>query len=223
MNTTMIKKIIWKELSLAAPLIVIFCVCCIVSIFISIAGGETAFYVGSVLLACTLIVSGVVAVFAMVAERKQQLFLSTLSLPIKYKDYVIAKLFSTLIFCSIPLLVGWLLSIFIIIATDALPNGMFVIVTIFAMEMMASYCVLLALVLTKPTDIAMGFSIGAHNILFNFFIFAMVRSGVIREIANSTAITWNSAAQTILLLEVIVAVAAIVVVFFAQSNKKDFV
>ena len=224
MSTLMISKLIWKDLKLTGPLIVIFCVCGIASVFIAIAGGDIPFYVGSVLLACTLIISGVVAITVMVVgERKQSIFISTLSLPITYKDYVIAKLSSTLIFCVIPLLITWLLSAIFIFVSDKLPNGTFVLLTIFAMEMLASYCVLVAVVLTKPTDLVMGFAIGTHNIFINFFFFAMIRSEAIRETAKNSIVVWNTAAQIIVLVEILVAVAAIVFVFLAQSNKKDFV
>ena len=185
-------------------------------------GGEAAFFSGTVLLVTVLIALGVHLVMATVVnEHTAQTLPFVMSLPISPREYTAAKILANLLI----FLVTWgALSIgtgAVILGRATVPDGFLPFAAVILGEILASYCLLLAVALVTESQ---GWAIGVivtTNFLFNAFLFWVAHMPSVAATMGTDVIVWTDALVLLLVAELAAIVFLLVFTFWARARKKD--
>ncbi len=186
-------------------------------------GGQTGFFIGSILLLVALMSVGMQLVFTTVIyERKEQTLPFIMSLPITSAEYATAK-----ILANVTIFLGaWMalaaMMILVILGRDVLPNGLIPFAVVILLELFVAYAMILAVALMTESE---GWTIVAlvvSNVFLNFFMYKVSRIPAIAAVMNGTDTVWPRVAVGLLAGELGVIVLLVVVTYAVQVRKKDF-
>lgn len=186
-------------------------------------GGQTGFFIGSILLLVALMSVGMQLVFTTVIyERKEQTLPFIMSLPITSAEYATAK-----ILANVTIFLGaWIalaaMMILVILGRDALPNGLIPFAVVILMELFMGYAVILAVALITESEGWTIFALVISNIFLNFFMYKVSHIPAITAVMNGPDTAWPRAAVGLLAGEIGVIVLLIVATYAVQVRKKDF-
>ena len=223
MNQTIVRQLIMKDWYFQRYIIAGGLLLGFLSLALIKFGGNTGYYMGSILLITAVIGMGVALIIeTTLQERKLQTLPFIMSLPVSPWQYAKAKITANLVIFSLPwamLVAGAML---VILGRDSMPNGMLPFVILVLCELYACHCLILA---TAMISEAMGWTIGVMiccNLLLQLFLFKVSKLDGIGPFIEGSTPVWSPTFYTILAIEIAVALAAIGFALFMQSKKKDF-
>jgi hypothetical protein len=219
----MIKKLIAIDLYFnRLELIALTCLG-FMSIALLSAESESLFYVGLVLLISSIVIVGALLIFrTVIYERKNKTLVFTLSLPMSYMNYTVAKLAANL---SAFVLV-WMLLVAGVIGTilfrEHLPNGLIPYFSIVLLELLIGYIAVLATALISESEAWTITVMSITNVGVSLFMFWAGSISGIKEHIEGPVAVWNSSAVTMLGGELIIGCLIIGATLYIQSRKTDF-
>ena len=223
MNQLMIKRLILKDWQFNISTIVLYISIGVVALTMVSLGGQTVFYMGSVLFIAVLMGLGIhLAIATVMSERNDQTLAFIMSLPVTIMDFTIAKILANLLVFLVPWLSLTIASVFIITGREALPNGMIPFVIVVVSELFVAYCLVLAVALITESD---GWTIGAIvicNLFFNYFLYFFSHLELVEANMNGAEPVWSLPIWSTLAILAICFVMIMVMTFFFQGRKKDF-
>jgi len=182
------------------------------------------FYAGVTIMLSVIIVAGVHMVMGTVTgERNDQILPFIMSLPLTFKQYTLAKVYSNLgVFLAFwVIILGGLMTV--ILTQPQIPDGLVVYGVILLLEMLAVFCLVLAVGLISESQSWTIVVISISNIGLSVFMFWVASFAGIKSHMNTEQVVWNQTAITFITAEVAVIVALLVITFLVQSRKKDFI
>jgi ABC-type transport system involved in multi-copper enzyme maturation permease subunit len=187
------------------------------------AGGEAAFFSGTVLLVTVLIALGVqLAMATVVNEHTGQTLPFVMSLPISPREYTLAKILANLLI----FLMAWgALSIgagAVILGRASVPDGFLPFAAVMLGELLVSYCLLLAVALVTESQ---GWSVAVivtTNFLFNAFLYWVAHMPSVAATMGKDVIVWTDAIVLLLVAELMAIVLLLASTFWARARKRDF-
>ena len=156
-------------------------------------------------------------------ERSEQVLPFILSLPITFRQYTHAKVVANLgVF-----LVFWLIMLggllWVIFSQVQVQNGLTVYAVILLLEMLAVFCLVLAVGLISESHAWTIVVISLTNIALSIFMFWVASFTEINQYMQTEQIVWNRTALTFITAEVLFIFAVLGATYWAQSRKKDFI
>jgi len=178
---------------------------------------------GGVLLLCALIVLSIFLVMhGVVQERKDQVAIFVLSLPVSTTQYVRAKVVANLISFGVP----WLLltaATLVVIDVSQIPNGFIPLWTAVLGFVFLYYCALLGVGLVTSASGWHATAIIVGNIAVNFFIMGLFSlPSVVTHGAGETAV-WTADLSAMIVAEIVGGIAALALALFVHSRRTEFV
>lgn len=190
---------------------------------IRLGASDGAFYVGStVLLAATIGVGIHLIMATIVIERSEQNLPFTMSLPVTPLGHTAAKIIANLSAFGltwIGLLGG---SLWLILSSDGIPNGLVPLAVILLTEIFVAYCIMLGVAIVSESEGLTILAVVLLNIGFNFFLYGMSHLPAIAESMTGPVAVWNRTAVTILALELSAIPLIILATLLLQARKRDF-
>lgn len=224
MSLNMIKHLILKDFSQGKPFILMYTVFGIISVCISLLGGETWFYMSMVLVITCLIGVGMHPMFAhILVEKKENNFPFVMSLPVSHMEYTIAKIMASYLFAAIPWICIVVAVTVVTLNSPLIFDGFLGPALVVAFEMFAAYSLGMGVAIVLNSEAAIVVAIVTSNIFVNFFLMWLFRLEEVASISRLPEFTWNSTLTTIVGLELLFMVVAITLICFLQSRKKDLI
>lgn len=222
MTTSVVRRLILKDLYLARWLIIGSIVAGVASLAIAPLS-PVSFYVGSVMFLCVLILLNVTTVMlAVTGERKERVSLFILSLPISTAQYATAKLLANCIAFLVPYLLLTAASV-LVIKISAIPAG-FIPFSLAVMGFILFYYSLL-LTVSMVTQ-----SQGWHtavivfgNVCVNFVIAGLLSKPSVMHTLDGHVVVWTQEVTTTLAIEVTLSLLLLTLAWRLFTLRKDFV
>lgn len=219
-----IKHLIHKDIQLNLLPLVLYLMLGLISLLLLSTEHTIVFYSGMVIMLSVIIIAGVHMVINTITnERSEQVLPFILSLPITFRQYthakVIANLGGFLLFWLI-MLGGLLLVIF---SQPQVQDGLAVYAIILLLEMLAVFCLVLAVGLISESHAWTIVVISLTNIALSIFMFWVASFAQINQYMNTEQVVWNQTALTFVSAEVLFIIVVLVVTYWAQSRKRDFI
>ena len=196
----------------------------LLSLFMLSVEHSIVFYSGLVIMLSVIIIAGVHMVINTITnERSEQVLPFILSLPITFRQYTHAKVVANLgVF-----LVFWLIMLggllWVIFSQVQVQNGLTVYAVILLLEMLAVFCLVLAVGLISESHAWTIVVISLTNIALSIFMFWVASFTEINQYMQTEQIVWNRTALTFITAEVVFIFAVLGATYWAQSRKKDFI
>ena len=215
-------QLIWKDLYVLRWVVLPCLVSGLAAVAIMPLGNVPA-YVGGVSLICILVILNIFLVMHGVAqERKDNVLLFVLSLPVSTRQYVAAKMTSN----AIAFVGSWsilTLAVVAVIDRSALPNGILPFLLAVLSYLLFYYFVLLAVAIVSGSSVWHGAVITAGNISINFLIPLLLGVPSIAANWSSATAVWTGDIATLIAVEVAAGAAAALLGFHLRSRSADFV
>jgi ABC-2 type transport system permease protein len=177
--------------------------------------------VGGLLLICTLIVLLIFQALGVVQERKDQVALFVLSLPISPTQYVTAKALANLITFGVP----WLLltaAVAVAIRVSPIPDGYLPLWMALMAYFFFYYGALFAVGLTRDSTGWHATAVTVGNISVNFFIMVLFsRPSVVAHGQGATAV-WTTEFISLIVVAILGGLAAIVLGIVLFSRRTSY-
>ena len=185
--------------------------------------GSRAFYVGSVLFICILVILNIFVVMSGVLwEKQEQAHVFLLSLPISTTGYWLVKVATNVAMFVVPWLALTAASV-IVIDRAAIPNGIIPFTVAISAFILCYYCVLLGVAVTTTSLAWTTAVIVAGNVSVNFFIpFVFQLPSAATNVQLDRAV-WSSDIVTTLAIEAVFCVVVLAIAVIAQMRKRDFI
>lgn len=178
---------------------------------------------GGVLLVCALVVLNIFLVMhGVVQERKDQVAVFILSLPVSTLQYVVAKVVANVIAFGVPWLVLTAATL-TVIDISAIPNGFVPLWTAVLVFLLFYYCVLLGVGLMTSSGGWHATAIIVGNISVNFLIMSLFALPSVRMYGAGDTAVWTADVAAIVFAELVGAVAVLALAVFAHSRRTEFV
>ncbi len=220
MNSSMIWRLVAKDLYLYRWMIVGSTVAGVASLLVSGLHG----IIGLIMFMTTIVALGVfIAMYGILAERKEKSLLFVLSLPVSPLQYTTAKVLAALIAFLVPVLVLAAVAISFNLAFDPPPNGEMPLTVAMIGLFLANFCILVALMLVTGHEAWAVAGILITNLTVPVFMSVVTGLPGIAEHIQGPVVVWSPTVLTILGSEAAVSVLALGLAFYAQSRKKDFI
>jgi hypothetical protein len=224
MNTTAIQILFLKDLFLSRWALFGYLVGGLLSAGITCLPGETAGFIGFIMMITITIAAGIHLIGALLlAESIDMTRTFVMSLPVSLLDYSIAKVSVVMVAFLIPWLAMFVgLTVITFVIPGAKPGIMVFLAPVF-LFMLAGFC--LQLVTAVVTE-SVGWTIVVMvlgNVLLNLFLKMLREHPVISEIMKSEHLSWPLAALQIMALEVLVILLALGLAFVFQIRRRDLV
>ena len=178
---------------------------------------------GFILFMTTLITFGIfIAMFGVFKEHQEKSRLFVLSLPVSPAQYLRAKLWAALLAFLGPWLfftVGVVASL----ATSGQPRGPIPFFVLMMTLFLANFCILLAVVVLFPSEVAAIVGILFTNILVSLFMIRVGSLPGIAEFHGGTEAVFSSTTLVLLAAEVALIVLALALAHYLPSRQRDFV
>lgn len=222
MSGTIIRRLVMKDLYLQWPLMVGAVMAGAVAIAV-MPRGEIAFFVGWVTLLVVLVLLGVFTVVAgVIQERRDNVLLFVLSLPVSTKQYLAAKLAAN----AVVFLVPWAAltaAALAVVAVTPLPDGLMPWLTIIFLWPVCYTSLLLGVELVTGSQMWMTVVIVACNVAPTFFIPALWGLSSFDPGDPGTTAHWGADVFVLIGTELALCAVAVGLGAFFQSRKRDFV
>jgi ABC-2 type transport system permease protein len=224
MNSQAIQILFLKDLFLSRWPMFGYLVGGLLSAMVVCAPGETAGFIGFILMITVTIAAGIHLISALLLVESidmQRTFI--MSLPVSLLDYSIAKISVVLVAFLIPWL-GMLasLTVVIFVTPEAKPGVVPFLVLLF-LFMLAGFC--LQLVTAVVTE-SVGWTVVVlvlGNVLLNLFLKTLEENPVISALKKSEVLSWPPIVLQIMAIEGIVIVSALVLAFVLQTRRRDLI
>jgi len=178
---------------------------------------------GGVLLVCALVVLNIFLVMhGVVQERKDQVAVFVLSLPVSTTQYVAAKVVANLIAFSVPWLVLTAATL-VMIDVSQMPNGFLPFWTAVLGYLFFYYCVLLGVGLMTTSSGWHATAIIAGNISVNFLIMALFASPSVQAYGAGDTAVWTTGMAALVVAEIVGGIAVLAAVVMTHSRRREFV
>lgn len=220
MNTSMIKRLVTKDLYLYRWFIVGATLAGLASLWVSSLHGMT----GLILFMTTIVALGIfIAMYGILVERKERSLLFVLSLPVSPLQYTVAKVLAALIAFLVPVLVLAAVAIGLNLAFDPPPNGEIPTTVTMLGLFVANFCFLVALLLITGAEAMAVAGIVLTNLTIPIFMNTVYGLPGVREYVQGPVAVWSPTILAILGVEALVAVLSLAVAFYVQSRRTDFI
>ena len=222
MNSKMIGKLIQKDWKLYRPFMLLYALIGVISGLLMITPSSLAYYTGVVMLITVLIGAGAhLSIHSVIIEKKEYQLSFIMAMPIDVLDYTLSKVVGGMMIYLVPWLISVLATSALIIFSD-LPNGMLPMLWIGATEVLAATTLLLCIGIMSGSE---GITISVmvlFNLLFNLFLFAVVRMPEIGPHIGGEVAVFNQTAIGLLVVEVLVIVIAVAFTAYIKSRRPCF-
>lgn len=222
MSGSIVRRLIVKDLYLQWPLTVGTLLAGGVAIAL-LPRGEIAYFVGWIALLVVLILLGVFTVMvSVIQERKDNVLLFVLSLPVSTKQYLLAKLAAN----AAAFLVPWIVltaTALAVIAVTPIPDGHVPFLVIILLWAVCYYSLLLGVALVTDSQVWTTVVIVVCNIAPTFFIPALYRLPSLDATNPAATAHWGTEVLVVLGAELALCVIAIGLGLYLHSRKRDFV
>jgi hypothetical protein len=223
MSTFMIRRLIRKDWHLLRGTILLYLAAGAVALGLVAWGSEPTFMAGLILIITVLIALGIhLAMATVVVERTEQTLPFVMTLPVSFQEYTVAKILANLLIFLIPWTVITAGTLAMLAVRTGYPAGMIPFYLLVAMEIFASYCLVLAVALVSESQ---GATIGATvfgNLFLQAFLYSVSRIPAIAATLKGGRAVWSPPALYVLLGEVAVIVLLLGTTLWLQSRKTDF-
>lgn len=220
MNSSMIRRLVAKDLYLYRWMIVGSTVAGVASLLVSGLHG----IIGLIMFMTTIVALGVfIAMYGILAERKEKSLLFVLSLPVSPLQYTTAKVLAALIAFLVPVLVLATVAISLNLAFDPPPNGEMPLTVAMMGLFLANFCILVALMLVTGHEAWAVAGILITNLTVPVFMSVVTGLPGVAEHIQGPVVVWSPTFLTILGIEAAVCVLVLGLAFYVQSRKKDFI
>ncbi|MFC3192671.1 ABC transporter permease [Marinicella sediminis] len=219
-----IKTLVFKDIQLNRLPLFIYLLLGLSSLVMLSSETPILFYAGVTILLSAIIITGAQMVITTVTnERTDQVMPFIMSLPISFRQYTHAKVCANLgVF-----LVFWLLMLgglmVVIFGQPQVPDGLAVYAVILLLEMLAVFCLVLAVGLISESHAWTIVVISLTNVALSIFMFWTASFEGIQQHMQTDAVVWNQTAVTFVITEVLMIVACLILTYVIQGRKKDFV
>ncbi|MEO6323756.1 MAG: ABC-2 transporter permease [Thermoanaerobaculia bacterium] len=221
---SMVRRLILKDWYFQRFTIVAYTAAGALALALLSTGGDAAFFAGSILLVTVLIALGIhVGMETIVQERTEKTLAFVMSLPVSPMEYTTAKILANLLIFLVPWIILTVGSFGVIAARAAVPDGLIPFVAIMLTEILASYCLILAVALVSESQGWTIAAIIAGNLSLQAFMYTASHNVVIASTMKTNTIVWSRPALLFLLGLLVAIVLMLGLTFFFQSRKKDFV
>ncbi len=177
---------------------------------------------GGVLLICALIVLNIFLVLhTVVQERKDQVSVFVLSLPVSPAQFVAAKVMANLTAFGVPWLILTLATL-VTVDVSRIPNGFLPLWMAVLGYLFFYYCVLLAVGLNTSSSGWHATAVIAGNVSVNFVIMLLFSLPSVRAHGAGDAAVWTTDVATIVAAEIAGGIAALALALFAYSRRTEF-
>lgn len=178
---------------------------------------------GGVLLVCALVVLNIFLVMhGVVQERKDQVAIFVLSLPVSTTQYVVAKVVANLIAFAVPWFVLTAATLLVIDAS-AIPNGFVPFWTAVLGFLLFYYCVLLGVGLMTSSSAWHATAIIAGNISVNFLIMSLFALPSVVTHGAGDTVVWTADIVALVIAEIVGGMVVLVLAVMAHSRRTEFV
>jgi ABC-2 type transport system permease protein len=223
MNAFMVKKLILKDWHLLRGTLLLYLAAGAVALGLVAKGSEATFYAGSILVITVLIALGIhLAMLTVVVERTEQTLPFVMTLPISLNDYTAAKVLANLLVFLIPWTAITLGTFAVLAGRTGYPAGLIPYSLLVLMEILASYCLILAVALISESQ---GWTIGATvfgELALQGVMYYVSHEPAIASTMKGNRIVWSPPAVHLLLGEAATIVVLLGLTFWLQSRKTDF-
>jgi ABC-type transport system involved in multi-copper enzyme maturation permease subunit len=223
MSTFMIQRLIRKDWHLMRGTILLYLAAGAVALGLIAWGSEPTFVAGLILIITVLIALGIhVTMATVVVERTEQTLPFVMTLPVSFQEYTVAKVLANLAIFLIPWTAITAGILAMLAVRTGYPAGAIQFYFLVAMELFASYCLVLAVALISESQ---GATIGATvfgNLFLQAFLYKVSRIPAIAATLKGDRAVWSPPATHVLLGEIAVIVVLLGLTFWLQSRKTDF-
>ena len=224
MTSSVIGYLILKDWRLNRPLISLCIGVGLIALVIALYAGGVARLLGSVWFFVSLCILGsMLPASAILNERKKQTLAFVMSLPVSSVQYTIAKALSTSAMFLIPWLTLLVSALILIETRHAIPHGIIPILLILAMLPLVAFCLISAAALVGESE---GWLIGVSilcNSSYWFVWYLLARTPSLSANWAGPVAVWNTAAITVLSVELGSIAFIVGLTFFFQSRKRNFI
>ncbi len=223
MNYPLITKLILKDWYFNRIALSICLLAGIGAIMTVALGGETGFYVGSVLFVAVLAGLGItLTITTIILERTEHTLPFVMSLPISVMDYTVSKVLANLLIFLIPWLILAGGSILAFVLIDTLPNGFIPFIVMVVTELLLVYCLILSVALISESEGWTILAIVLTQLFFNFYLYFIAHLPDVQATMEGPVAQWTSSVWWTLSIEAVLLIAILVTTYVLQSRKKDF-
>ncbi|MDN4500850.1 hypothetical protein QX776_00395 [Alteromonadaceae bacterium BrNp21-10] len=221
-NTPMIVKLIAKDWHLYKKFMLGYCALGVIAAGIMTLPTDFSFHLGVVVLITVLIGASAHVLFAsIVIEKKESQLSFIMGLPINVTDYALSKLLGGIaiyLTCWLPIVLVTLL----IFTFSPIPNGLIPMLILCALEILVGTVLLLSVGITSGSEAVTIVTMVIINLLFNVFLFAVVRlEGIHLHMAAETAV-FNQTVMSLIGAGVLIILLIIAVTTYIKSRKVCF-
>lgn len=229
MSASIIPQLVKKDLLITRKTILICCLISITSIgILSLLYGNIPDFVfaniGFTFLVAPAAVCGIILLMKTNVDEKEkstQIFIMTL--PVTVKEFTLAKLLVNLPTFSAIWIVITAVAMYFCFGLGLFPLGTVPFITMVFLGVFVAYtCILSVSLLSQSLQMTilgiMFFEIGTSAYLWVIAYFDPISNYI-----YGPAAVWNTAATTIVTIQILIAVSAIAVTVFIQNGKKDFI
>jgi ABC-2 type transport system permease protein len=219
-----IKQLIRKDIQLNLLPIGLYLMLGLISLLMFSTEHTIVFYSGMVIMLSVIIIAGVHMVINTITnERSEQVLPFILSLPITFRQYTHAKVVANLgVF-----LLFWLIMLggllLVIVSQSQVQDGLTVYAIILLLEMLAVFCLVLAVGLISESHAWTIVVISLTNIALSIFMFWVASFESINQYMNTEQVVWNQTALTFVSAEILFIIVVLALTYWAQSRKRDFI
>jgi hypothetical protein len=184
--------------------------------------GKVAFAVGGILFITADVASGIfMAMYSLMAERKELSRLFALSLPISGYHYDLSKLLSGYLAYGIPWLVMTAMGLGFFLLPGA-PHGMIIYALLIQAFVIALYSVVLTALFAISSEAMSGLLILAVNICFSLFMVELNQPQISAPLRGPT-IVWTHFAVTALCGDALLLALSFAYALFLTSRRRDYI
>jgi hypothetical protein len=223
-TSSVIGHLILKDWRLNRPLISLCIGVGLIALVIALYAGGVARLLGSVWFFVSLCILGsMLPASAILNERKKQTLAFVMSLPVSSVQYTIAKALSTSAMFLVPWLTLLVSALILIETRHAIPHGIIPILLILAMLPLVAFCLISAAALVGESE---GWLIGVSilcNSSYWFVWYLLARTPSLSANWAGPVAVWNTAAITVLSVELGSIAFIVGLTFFFQSRKRNFI
>lgn len=219
MSGSVVKKLVFKDVYLHRFMLILALAFGLVSVIVS-GTGRIAFNVGSVFYLSTVIAFGVILVmYGIAQERKDKALLFVLSLPVSPKQYLQAKMLSTLTIFFVPWLVLTAGAVVMMLVT-IIPDGLvpfFILVSTF---LLMNFTVILCVALVTVNELAITSTVILTNMSVTLFFILLGSIPAIQMHTGDNVLVWSHQFFTVLASEIVVMLIALTLpVYFGRARR----